>query len=516
MSSSADKEYLSTIKELLESIDSLSEELKKEVEELIALETEMFDIDQRALSNFTLTPSEDGMELWLHISSLIGEDDSLEAETILDAVLKEGYHCKLDLNGIDDFLKSRKKDECQMLIGKGVPPVDGVDGRIEYLVEEPTDSYKKITEYDRIDHRSHLNFVHVDADQELILIHQHKPGKPGKDIFGKTLSARNGQPVEIKAGRNIQFLRETGVMYAQKSGILLKENNTLKIDEVFIVHGDLDMSVGNIDTKSRVMIEGNVLPGFDVRSSSDIHVMGSVEASNLTSHEGSIVIEGGILGKNQCTIRSKKGLSCKFAQQALISCEGFIQVEDSILFCSISCGHRLVVSGGKHGKIAGGNIRIHKQIDARTIGAPSEPLTSITMGFDFSYEGKLNLLDERKMDILKSISNIEEQSKLHEKEVASTPPESRDHIVAKKELLSFKKEILLLKIELNDLDKEIKEVEAAAITFNEAWIKVRDIVYTNTVIKMSRRSHRITEEIRNATIELSPRTGGVKINGVPV
>jgi len=511
------EELQSSLRDVLSVKGSMSPELQKELEELLQLESqvtqEMEDVEQ---STFSIEASEDKMELWLTLHPVEEGQTCAILDDILEVVMEENYQCELLVEEIEKARESDLEKSQRVLIGTGTPAINGCDGYFEFHVEEPTNNFISEDDHEQIDYRTHFRFVDVRKDQELLTVHPPSQSVPGRDVLGNILPAKEGLPVSAVGGRNIQYIRENGVMYATADGCFLRNKNTFQVDEVFVVNGDLDMSIGNIDTLSRVMVHGNVLPGFKIRSASDIHVMGNVEASDLLSENGWVRIEGGVLGKNASRIKAPKGFTCKFAQQALISSEGVIQIEDSVLFCTISCGDRLIIKGGKHAVVSGGNIRIRKSIEVSTIGAPSEPLTTLTMGFDFSYEDELNLLDQQKVDILNNIDALEEQVKMCESTILKMAKGDPEALGRKKELIHFKKESLLLKIQADEVGKKISDVEDKALCFDHAWIRASKSIHGNTLVKMSRRVLKIENEVKEALVELDPKNELIIINGEKV
>lgn len=508
------EELSSALHDLLASKEHLSPDLKKELEELIALEESLGSEDSPQLkSKYQFEPSEDGMELWLFLFPSTEGEPRLEVGDILELMLEEGYQCELLIDDIETHLNEKRDETVKILAGRGSHPKNGRDGYLEFHVEEPNQNFLKEDLQERIDYRTHFRFIDVRKDQELLTVHPPQKGIPGKDVFGKIIVAKEGVSVSAVGGKNIQHIRETGVMYAAVDGCFLRDNNTFRVEDVFVVNGDLDMHVGNIDTHSRVLIHGNVLPGFSVRSSSDIQIMGNVEASNIISERGWVKVEGGVLGKHSSRIKAPKGFSCKFAQQALISSEGVIEVEDSLMFCTISCGDRLIVQGGKHSVIIGGSIRIHRSIEAATIGAPSEPLTTLTMGFDFSYEDELHRLDIQKVELVKSLEMLSEQEKVCERELLKLAKGSPALFDLKNDLIHLKKESLLLKVSISDLDKNISDVEQKALIYDQAWVRAKKSVHGNTLIRMCRVSHKVENEVSDALFELDPKNDVITVKG---
>ncbi len=75
-------------------------------------------------------------------------------------------------------------------------------------------------------------------------------------------------------------------------------NNKFWVEDELKIDGDVNYSTGNINYISNVVISGNVLSGFNVKSSKNITIKGFVEDGAIITAEGDIEIHNGIIGEN--------------------------------------------------------------------------------------------------------------------------------------------------------------------------------------------------------------------------
>ena len=214
-----------------------------------------------------------------------------------------------------------------------------------------------------------------------------------------------------------------------------------------------------------------------------------MEAATLISEQGSIHVDGGIMGKNKAIIRSKISIYCHHANQSILSCEGDIEVQDSLLHCTITCGKRLRVVSGQHGVIMGGSIRIRERIEVKRIGSPSEPRTDFIMGFDFKYEKQLTEIDLQRHQLKMEM----ESAKTQMEEISRYPAGS--NLEKQKLELELKKEWLLLKVNNEKLIKAIKAIEELAFCEEECELIVHRELYSNTMVHLYRVQRRVNEDM---------------------
>jgi len=136
--------------------------------------------------------------------------------------------------------------------------------------------------------------------------------------------------------------------------------------------------VGNIDFVGTVVIRGNVLTGFTVKSAGDIRVVGGVEGAELIAG-GSIEITGGIIGYNKGHVTAGANVKVSFIQEGNVVAGEDVIVSQSIMHSNIRAGNDVLCNGTK-GLIVGGTIQAGDKVVARTIGNSMSTSTAIEVG----------------------------------------------------------------------------------------------------------------------------------------
>jgi uncharacterized protein (DUF342 family) len=210
-------------------------------------------------------------------------------------------------------------------------------------------------------------------------------------------------------------------------------------------------------------------------------------------------------------VRAKKSLWCRFAQQAMLSCEGGIEVEDSLVHCTIICGETLRVMGGKHGVIMGGTIRISHSIEAMRIGAPGEPRTDLIMGFDFKYEKEMRELDRYRLKIktlMESlVQSLDEKEKAGKKLLSGT----QEEVEHQKLEFTLKKKVLLCKVENEKTLAKIKAVEKKAYLSELCHVRIVNDAWPNTMVHMLLKQSKIEEHYKGLNIEVDPSMDEIRL-----
>lgn len=175
----------------------------------------------------------------------------------------------------------------------------GTDGRVMLTVDLEEDR-KPLEKADgKVDYKDLVRLRNVLKGKLIAKIIPAQPGKLGMTVTGDELAFKAGKEAHFKIGKNVLIDNDGTSMYAAIDGLVtLTDNGKINVFPVYEVNGDVDYSTGNIDFVGTVVIRGNVLSGFTVKSAGDIRVVGGVEGAELISG-GSIEITGGIIGYNK-------------------------------------------------------------------------------------------------------------------------------------------------------------------------------------------------------------------------
>lgn len=236
-------------------------------------------------------------------------------------------------------------------------------------------------------------------------------GVEGRTLFGKSIKAVPGVDRKISVGQGVKVEEQADVIryFAEKNGNVKFSRNTLSVQDIFEIAGDVDYHTGNINVKTDLLIKGSVLSGFTVRSEGDIAIMGAIENGATVIAQGNLTVDKGIIGANTKVV-SRGNLRTGYIQDAEVIVKGDVVI-GSYLFNSM-----LIASGSitvlreygqkKSGRAAGGVICAGKGIRLSTIGSPGKPGTVIAVRTDPEIAAGLKKLEEELQACTRNITKI--------------------------------------------------------------------------------------------------------------
>jgi len=313
---------------------------------------------------------------------------------------------------IAELLKAQQSGEMNpdafkpIEIARGVPPKAGEDGFFEWYITEPDPSKLRFEpdESGRVDYREQNKVINVDEEQPLVTIHPPTQGAPGRDVFGNTLPAQDGAVKRLAAGTGVLLEEKTQTMYAETSGHVVNANSVINVSPVYIVPGDVDFHVGNINFRGAVLVKGDVTEGFTIRASDNILCQGTVSQANLIAG-GDIEIQGGLSSTGGKGIIEAKGrVIAKHMVNAIIDGQGDILVEKQVVNCELSCAGRLYIPKGK---LLGGVTTALGGIEADEIGAELGTRTTLIVSLDHFTTSDTRAIDAEIKTCETKLSKIE-------------------------------------------------------------------------------------------------------------
>ncbi|WP_340024083.1 FapA family protein [Paenibacillus sp. FSL K6-1096] len=286
-------------------------------------------------------------------------------------------------------------------IAIGEPAVNGKDGRVILTVDLEEDRRPLEKEDGKVDYKELVRLHNVRKGQLIAKAIPAESGVPGKMVTGEEIPCRAGKDARFKVGKNVLVDQEETSMYAAIDGLVtLTDKGKINVFPVYEVNGDVDYSTGNIDFVGTVVIRGNVLTGFTVKSAGDIRVVGGVEGAELISG-GSIEITGGIIGYNKGLVNAGQNVKVSFIQDGNVVAGEDIIVSQSIMHSNIRAGRDVLCNGSK-GLIVGGIVQAGDRVVARTIGNTMSTATAIEVGVVPELRNEMNELRQELRQLLEN------------------------------------------------------------------------------------------------------------------
>ncbi len=385
----------------------------------------------------------DKMTAYLRVPNF-QEGQTLEVSQILEELQKKEIQYGIQTEAIGKYCFQQNFRQ-ELKVAEGLRPINGADGILEFGFEIVKDHRPKIKPDGTVDFKE-LNLIeNVVQDQLLCRVIPPTQGTPGVNIYGGTVEGKPGAVVPIGNGSNTYLSEDKLQIFAAVDGGASYTNNTVSVEEIFVISEDVGVHTGNIEFNGSVLVKGNVLEGFSVIAKKEIEVGGMVEGASLSAGEN-ILIKGGVNGKRKTVLRAEGNISTKFVQNATAILGGDLCC-DVIVNGYVKAGKNILLRGEKAALI-GGEYLSGEKIVARTIGTENNLSVNLNLSPSWyeiekfeneNIENKtLKLLDiSAKEKIQRELMNLEEVSNRLRVEIENISKSDRtgEDAKAKNELL---------------------------------------------------------------------------------
>ncbi len=422
------------------------------------------------------------MQAYMEILPGDSQGELLTKEKIIeDLNSRYGVQFGVDEQAIEKLL-AEKAYYSPILIAQGREAVRGHDGSLQYhfTVEKDNIQVFEVEEDGRINFRDRSKIESVKQGQVLVTRTLAGEGTDGMDVLGKTIVAARGKEVVLPFGKNVVVSEDKLTLTAKVGGYVEITDGKIFVSPTYMIRGDIDMKVGNVDFDGDVLITGNVNAGFTVKASGSITINGVVEGAFLESG-GDIILKKGIQGADSGTIRAKGNLFAQFIHRANVEVEGKI-CADIILHSKIKCESEVELTA-KNGLLVGGNVDVGNCLAARTIGMESGVQTRIKLGISPKKRERCLEIGDMVNDLRSNIDRMDRALKSSASKI--TGPEIR---------LEITKKMLTMNKELIALEKEHAELERLIESAKDGCVHVLNKVYPGTRINIGSALYNVNTE----------------------
>jgi len=277
---------------------------------------------------------------------------------------------------VDEFAATFSSGEIpeDFLVARGTPPA----GRDEQFVwDEKYD--KTLTEWQEeapVDFYSLNSIVTVEKGEVFGHTEPLIPAASGTNIEGTSI-APTCSPKTLKIDESIARSQENpSELVAAISGRVVQQNETLLIDEVLFVHGDVSFESGNVDASVDVHIKGRVPDRFEVSSAKNVTVGSAVEAAKVTAGRN-LTVRNGIAARGAGLVTAGATITAKFCSDANLVANGDIKIAKQAMNSQICAGGRFL---GESASMIGGSLLASGDIHLRQTGSQRNIITRIVTG----------------------------------------------------------------------------------------------------------------------------------------
>lgn len=312
-----------------------------------------------------------------------------------------GISYGIDEAAVDKFLEERPYCT-NVVLAKGLPPVQGKDAKIEYFFNTDPKVKPTLNEDGSVDF-FHLNTInHCKKGDLLAKLTPADLGQPGINVKNEKIRPREVKQAFLKFGHNIDINPEKTEIRSAVDGHVTFVGGKVFVSNVLEVE-NVDTAVGNIDYDGNVQVNGNVCENFSIFASGNVEVRGVVEGATIEAG-GNIIIVRGMHGMHKGVLKSKGNIISKFLENADIQANGYVESE-SILYCNVTSGSEVKVTG-KKGFIAGGRTVATSKVEVKNLGSNMGADTIIEVGMDANTKNEIQELQKKVVTLTKHLAQI--------------------------------------------------------------------------------------------------------------
>lgn len=449
-----------------------------------------------------------------------GGGKEIEIEDVNNALTTNGIVFGIKPNVISELVRKAKEaktdptvllETIEDIVAEGTHMVNGDDSKLELLfsTEDKDEGAPKDVEA-AMNYRNVKSIQNVKKGEALAKKNPHTSGIDGMTVTGKELKAQQGNEIKFIFGKGVEPAVGNPDLYiASNDGQVVYKNNKLEVLEIYEIHGDLNIKIGNIDFVGTVIVHGSV-GEFTIKAGEDVMIDDVCDSATIICN-GKVTVKGGIV---KSKIVAGGEVSAKYIRNSNIETEKSIIVNEAAMHSTLISGDKILVMGAK-GLLVGGTIAAAHEVSAKEIGAKMATPTEISIG-------ETPKMREEMTKAVTELNNIKEHfdktkkgilflKDLSTKSGGQLPDDKRD-LMAKLTRTQFKLMTDQKKWEeiKSKLDTKAKEMQ----TSKRGKVNCLGIVYTGVKIIINKVQRTITDELKyctfvdkNGEIQILPFSG---------
>ncbi|HPN82574.1 MAG TPA: FapA family protein [Spirochaetota bacterium] len=449
------------------------------------------------------------MNAFVNLIPSVGDGLKLDMGIAREALTKAGITNGVNERMLEDAITKCEADKMplsRLPVARGTKPVNGSDGKIMFKIRMQGSNEPVEKDGGRVDYREKDSIINID-DNTLIAVQfpAQKKISDGMTVTGETIPGTDGNPVDIKLGKNIdprQNEKGHTEYYSKISGQVIFSDGLLDVEPLFVVEKNVDMTVGNIDFVGNVLVKGNVNDDFTVKAGGDIEVRGTVSAAHLIAGRD-IYVKGGVIARSAGGLRAGNNVVVRFAENASIIANQTITIDRAAMLSEIAAGDSIICKKEK-GQIIGGHTIARNLIEVKELGSSSGTKTEVTIGMDFFQMEQLNSLTEELQKFTRALEKIDGVLEKMEKARQEDGTLPEELVTSHTDLMQKK---LLVQRKLHDIRKQKVNVLMDVADNRGGELIVLGTLYTDVKINLGKTSLETHEQRDRQHAHADPQTG---------
>lgn len=429
-------------------------------------------------------------------------DQALKRSKITYGLLDDALEDVLD-KALADRLCNSSDTYCTV-IAYGEGHTHGEDASLEVLVKDASDRRPIEDEQGRVHYLEKGSFPYVEEGTPMLRRYPPTKGKPGTNVNGKTIRAKDGKDIQfrlkdasVKAAEddeNLLVAAMPGMPVIYDKGAQVEE--TLKIENV-------DLSTGHVRYRGSIEVKGDVRDGMQVVATGDIKIAGGVDAAFIKAG-GHIEVVGGAIGHKGAEFMNEKAalkagysIKARFAHEAIMEAGHEIIISNQVMHSTLTSGSFIRVEG--KGQVVGGSMKAVDYIEINTCGAVAYSETQLEVGECAELQTQytallamLNEIDNKKYRLIELARKVRQKGRA---EVIKM----KDKLIAAKEKIQL--EAKELNNSLTTAEEQLKRFYAAKVVVNRRAYPGTQVTIAGAGLEVTRELDKITFYLQDGQVQ---------------
>ncbi|MCL2754329.1 MAG: FapA family protein [Oscillospiraceae bacterium] len=435
-------------------------------------------------STAAISISDDRMTAYLTMTAPENGGKELSAEDIHKEIAVSPVKAKLEEEAIETALKQQNYD-IPIIIARGVRPLNGIDGIINYRFETGGALTPKKNEKDEMDYKDLGLVQNILSGTPIADITHETEGEEGVDVCGIALKSLPGKPAKYMVGLGT-VLNEDGTMIsAAVDGNLRWHKDHFTVEEVLNIGEDIGAATGNIDFIGDVNIKGNVFEGFFVKSKKNITISGTTSNATIEAG-GNIDIK---IGAVKSTLKANGDIKTGFCEGCNLESGGDM-ISASFVSCeALSKGTITAISG--KGVVIGGRLTAFKGMVFNLLGSGAYTKTSLTLGESAVLAKEKKELEEEEAQLTEKTTQyaqLAEQLNATKKKAGGLPPDKEETL---KTVIRGR---FQMATEIKKIKKRITEIDESFRDNSALFVEIRKTVFPGVSVRIGELRKKVEKE----------------------
>ncbi|MFH1539003.1 MAG: FapA family protein [bacterium] len=403
------------------------------------------------------------------------------------------YGVKPD-DAISHFLEHKNDYDNMFMIANAKPFTHGKDGSIKFNfnVDARSELHSGNLGNKEIDFNNIGRITNVEKGDVIATIIKPEQGESGTTVFGQELPGEWGLGVSLIAGDNVEISPNKMDYVAKIDGAPIIQDNTLRVDNILVVDGDVSPETGNVKFAGTVLVRGSVMDGMRVEAEGDVIVENVVQSANIIAGRD-VIVQRGIITRDKGKVKAGGVVFAKYIENSVVESNGGMMVQSAIINSRLYTDGR-VVAVTDEGSLMGGQTLAGDSVTVRNVGSTANPKTYVQVGYRYHVQREYLKTMIKFNKIQGEIAGIQKNYQY----IRARNPSDLDT------LAELRNNLIKLDKERDGIQEMLGELEKQRAFNPLSSVKVQQTVFHGAAVLIGDKIYPVQKEMRFASFKWDP------------